>query len=78
MMTLPFDAGMDSTNEAMIQPIPGRIAPLAERVAQAASRHVAKMTAQHTSAAAGTDPAVRAYWELPIIPSTRPSRNSTP
>ncbi len=28
--------------------------------------------------ATGTDPAVRAYWKLPIVPSTRPSRNSTP
>ena len=78
MMTLPFETGMDSTNDAMIQPIPGRTAPLTERVAQAASRHVARMTAQDTSAAAGTGPATRLYWKLPIVPSTRPSRNSTP
>ena len=62
----------------MIQPIPGRIAPLAERMAQAASRHVARMTAQHTSAADRYRPGRPAYWKLPIIPSTRPSRNSTP
>ena len=78
MMTLPFETGLDSTNAAMIQPIPGRTAPLTERMPQAASRHVARMTAQHASAAAGTEPSVRAYWKLPIIPSTRPSRNSTP
>ena len=78
MMTLPFETGMDSTNDAMIQPIPGRTAPLTERVAQAASRHVARMTAQHTSATTGTGPATRLYWKLPIVPSTRPSRNSMP
>ena len=78
MMTLPFETGMDSTNDAMIQPIPGRIAPLTECMAQAASRHVARMTTQNASAATGTDPAVWAYWKLPIVPSTRPSRNSTP
>ena len=78
MMTLPFETGMDSTNDAMTQPIPGRTAPLTERMPQAASRQVARMTAQHTSAAAGTGPAVRLYWKLPIVPSTRPSRNSTP
>ena len=78
MMTLPFETGMDSTNDAMIQPIPGTTAPLTERVAQAASRHVARMTAQQTSAATGTGPATRLYWKLPSIPSTAPSRNSTP
>ena len=78
MMTLPFETGMDSTNDAMIQPIPGRIAPLTECMPQAASRHVARMTTQNASAATGTDPAVWAYWKLPIVPSTRPSRNSTP
>src|SRR6266700_1131702 len=55
MMTLPLETGMDSTNDAMIQPIPGSTAPLAERVAQAASRQVARMTTQQTSAATGTD-----------------------
>ena len=78
MMTLPFETGMDSTNDAMIQPIPGRTAPLTERMAQAASTQVARMTAQQTSAATGTGPAIQLYWKLPIIPSTRPSRNSTP
>ena len=78
MMTLPFETGLDSTNAAMIQPIAGRTAPLTERMAQAASRHVARMATQNASAATGTDPIVRAYWKLPIIPSTRPSRNSTP
>ena len=34
------------------------------------------MTAQQTSAATGTDPAVRLYWKLPISPCTAPNRNS--
>ena len=78
MMTLPFETGMDSTNDAMIQPIPGSTAPLTERVAQAPSRQVARMTAQHTSAVSGTGPDTRLYWKLPIIPCTKPNRNSTP
>ncbi len=78
MMTLPFETGMDSTNDAMIQPIPGTIAPLTECMAQAASRQVARMTAQLASAATGTPPDTRLYWKLPIVPSTKPSTNSTP
>ena len=78
MMTLPFETGMDSTNDAMIQPIPGRIAPLTERMAQAPSRQVARITAQHTSAATGTGPDARLYWKLPITPCTAPNRNSAP
>ena len=78
MMTLPLETGIDSTNDAMIQPIPGTTAPLTERVAQDASRQVARMTAQQTSAATGTDPASRLYWKLPISPCTAPNRNSAP
>ena len=78
MMTLPLETGIDSTNDAMIQPIPGSAAPLTERVAQAPSRQVARMTAQQTSAPTGTDPAERLYWKLPISPCTAPNRNSTP
>jgi hypothetical protein len=77
MMTLPFETGMDITNDAMTQPIPGTIAPLTECKAQAESRQVARMTAQHTSAATGTDPDAWLYWKLPITPCTAPSRNST-
>src|SRR5262245_4531461 len=76
MMTLPLATGIDSTNDAMIQPIPGSTAPLTERVAQAPSRQVTRMTAQHKSAATGTDPAARLYWKLPISPCTAPNRNS--
>ena len=75
MMTLPFETGMDSTNDAMIQPIPGRIAPLTERMAQAASRQVARITAQNASAATGTGPDVPLYWKLPITPA--PGRTRT-
>ena len=78
MMTLPLETGIDSTNDAMIQPIPGTTAPLTERVAQDASRQVASMTAQQTSAATGTDPATRLYWKLPISPCTAPNTNSAP
>src|SRR2546430_13502656 len=78
MMTLPLETGIDSTNDAMIQPIPGSTAPLTERVAQAASRQVARMTAQQTSAASGTDPDALLYWKLPISPCTAPNRNSMP
>src|SRR6516225_4918276 len=78
MMTLPLETGIDSTNDARIQPIPGSTAPLTERVAQDASRQVARIAAQHTSAATGTDPDARLYWKLPISPCTRPNRNSTP
>src|SRR6266536_4483506 len=78
MMTLPLETGMDSTNDVRIQPIPGSTAPLTERVAQAPSTQVARMTAQQTSAATGTGPAARLYWKLPISPCTAPNRNSTP
>src|SRR5689334_25263362 len=78
MMTLPLETGMDSTNDVRIQPIPGSTAPLTERVAQAPRTQVARMTAQLTSAATGTDPAARLYWKLPISPCTAPHRNSTP
>ena len=78
MMTLPLETGMDSTNDVRIQPIPGSTAPLTERVAQAPRTQVARMTAQQTSAATGTDPAARLYWKLPISPCTAPNRNSTP
>jgi hypothetical protein len=78
MITLPFETGMDSTNDATIQPIPGTTAPLTERMAQAPSRQVARMTAQQASAVTGTGPAVRLYWKLPITPCTAPSTNSAP
>src|SRR5947208_10989907 len=78
MMTLPLETGIDSTNDAMIQPIPGSTAPLTERVAQAASTQVARMTAQQMSAATGTDPDARLYWKLPISPCTAPNKNSMP
>src|SRR4029077_12563670 len=78
MMTLPLETGIDNTNDAMIQPIPGTTAPLTERVAQAASRQVARMTAQEMSAATGTGPDTPLYWELPMPPCTAPNRNSTP
>jgi hypothetical protein len=77
MITLPLDTGMDRTNEVMTQPIPGSSAPLTERMAQAASTHVSRMTTQHTSAATGTGLGSRLYWKLPIMASTAPSRNST-
>src|SRR5438034_2708337 len=78
MITLPLETGIDSTNDVRIQPIPGKTAPLTERVAQAASTQVARMTAQQTSAATGTGPDARLYWKLPISPCTAPHRNSTP
>jgi hypothetical protein len=65
MITLPFDTGMDRTNDVMTQPIPGSSAPLTERMAQA------------PSAATGTGLGIRLYWKLPIMASTAPSRNST-
>src|SRR3984893_10873648 len=77
MMTLPLETGIDSTNDARIQPIPGKTAPLAERVAQAPSTQVARMAAQQISAATGTAPDARLYWKLPISPCTAPNRNST-
>ena len=78
MITLPLETGMDRTNDVMIQPMPGSSAPLTERMAQAASTQVSKMTAQHTSEATGTGLGTRPYWKLPIMASTTPSRNSTP
>src|SRR6516165_4550797 len=78
MMTLPLETGIDITNDVMSQPIPGSSAPLTERVAQAASRQVARMAAQQMSAATGTAPAARLYWKLPISPCTAPNRNSAP
>src|SRR3954451_7405959 len=78
MITLPLATGMDSTNAAMIQPIPGSSAPLTERRAQAASRQVSRMAAQQASAATGTGLGTRLYWKLPIMPCTTPAMNSTP
>ena len=66
MITVPLATGMDSTNDAMIQPIPGSSAPLTERMAQAASRQVSRMTTQHASAATGTGLGTRLYWKLPM------------
>jgi len=77
MITLPLDTGMDRTNDVMTQPIPGSSAPLTERMAQAPSTQVSRMTTQHTSAATGTGLGARLYWKLPIMASTTPSRNST-
>ena len=78
MMTLPLETGMDSTKEAMIQPMAGTTAPLTACMAHAASRHVTSSAAQNARAASGTAPAVRLYWKLPIVPSTAPSTNSMP
>ncbi len=78
MITVPLATGMDSTNDAMIQPIPGSSAPLTERMAQAASTQVSRMTTQHASAATGTGLGTRLYWKLPMMPSTTPAMNSTP
>jgi Kef-type K+ transport system membrane component KefB len=78
MITVPLATGMDSTNAAMIQPIPGSSAPLTEPIAHAASRQVSRMAAQQTSAATGTGVGTRPYWKLPIVPSTTPTMNSTP
>ena len=77
MITLPFDTGIDRTNDVMTQPIPGSSAPLTERIAQAPSTQVSRMTTQHTNAATGTGLGTRLYWKLPIMASTAPSRNST-
>src|SRR5215467_8880755 len=78
MMTLPLETGIDSTNDARSQPIPGSTAPLTERVAQDASRQVARMTSPHVVAAAVSAPDTRLYWKRAISPCTRPNRNSTP
>ena len=76
MITLPFDTGIDRTNDVMTQPIPSSSAPLTERIAQAPSTQVSRMTTQHTSAATGTGLGTRLYWKLPIMASTTPSKNS--
>ena len=78
MMTLPLETGMDSTKEAMIQPMAGTSAPLTALMPHPASRQVTSSAAQNARAASGTGPAVRLYWKLPMMPSTAPSRNSTP
>jgi hypothetical protein len=78
MITLPFEAGRDMTKEARIQPNAGISAPVTERTAQLASRHVVRITRQQRIAASGTGPAVWLYWKLPIRPSTAPSRTSAP
>jgi hypothetical protein len=78
MTTLPLETGIDSTKEAMIQPTAGTSAPLTARMPHPASRHVTSSATQNARAASGTGPATRLYWKLPIVPSTAPSRNSTP
>jgi hypothetical protein len=72
MITLPPEAGMDSTNEARIQPIAGTTAPPTEPSAHPASRQVASSRTQNPMAPAG---AARLYWKLPTSPSAAPSRN---
>src|SRR5580692_9516129 len=78
MITLPLATGMDSTNEAAIQPIAGTSAPLTARRAEAASRQVARIATQNAIAASGTGPVIPLYRKLPSMPCTTPNRNSTP
>jgi hypothetical protein len=75
MITLPRELGIDSTNEATIQPTAGMSAPMKERVPQPASTHVAKIATSRTIATSGTG--LWLYWKLPIRPCSNPSRSST-
>jgi hypothetical protein len=54
MMMLPLGRPMDSTNEAMIQPMAGANPPPNVRVPQPASTQVAKMSTANMIATSGT------------------------
>ena len=76
-ITLPAAVGMVSTNEARNQPNAGTRAPIGESMPRPASRQVAKITTQNTSAATGTGPMAWLNWKQPRSPSITLSRNST-
>ena len=75
MITLPWESGIDSTNEAMNHPMAGMMPPRKVRSPQPPSRQVTKIARSRTIATSGTGP--RGYWKLPITPSSTPSTNST-
>jgi hypothetical protein len=75
MITLPWELGIDSTNEARIQPSAGARPPAKERIPQPHSRDVTKITTANRTAKSGTGP--RLYWKLPITPCMTPSSSST-
>ena len=54
MITLPLERGIDSTNEAMIQPMAGASPPPRVRMPQPASTQVAKTTTASRIATSGT------------------------
>jgi hypothetical protein len=74
-ITLPCELGIDSRNEAAIQPMAGMRPPARERVPQPPSRHVRKITTTRKMAMSGAG--LRLYWKLPITPCRMPSTSST-
>jgi len=76
--TLPLGLDIASTKDASNHPIAGASAPPALRIPLPHSTQVKPIARAKPTAATGTGPTLLPYWKEPVIPCSKPNRNSRP